>query len=183
MNDLTQTHETQDQGSERDGTDEGGHQKRRFKSMRLSLVMHPQLGEASPAVEQALKSLRAANAVEDLARPLRTLVRHADTLAGHAPLQGLVFRAAINWLERVTTTPTSVSGGTTTLREIRSALIEGAEGALADLTAQQASANLWLPIYLLNLDRPRTAQQREQAIERLDMIERQMAISAKRHSD
>jgi hypothetical protein len=167
-------------GGERSGTDEGGHRERLFKSIQLAHVLGVAGSGPAPAVEQALQSLLTARSIEALARPLRSLVRDIDALGGPAPLQSLVFRTARSWLERQATAAPAASGGTTTLGAIRAALVEGGEPARDAVSEQQAIANLWLPMYLLSLDRPRTPRQRQQAIERLDMIERRLQASTQR---
>ena len=171
------------QEGERGGTDEGGHQERQFKTIRMASVIKLLRAEPSPAVEKALQSLLTASSIEALARPLRSLVRDVDALGDAAPLQSLVFRAAKSWLQRQAASSSGTTGGSTSLGEIRAALVESGDRAPASVSEQQAAAHLWLPMYLLNLDRPRTPRQRQQAIERLDMIERRLAASAQRRTE
>ncbi len=175
-----QTNAAPDQHGERSGTDEGGHRERLFKSISLFSSSAQLRAGPSPAVEKAMQSLLSANSIEALAKPLRGLVRDLDALGNPSPLQSIVLRAAKTFLQREDVVPSGVSGGSLSLSNIRAALMEGGDSASRKVTAQQGTANMWLPIYLLNLDRPRTPRQRQQAIERLDMIERRISASAHR---
>jgi hypothetical protein len=123
----------------------------------------------SAAAQSELAELRHAGSIEVLADRLRGVVRRLGALGGPAALPVFVLRTAAAWLAR---RGPGESGGSATLSSVRAALIDRPERSDVAQTERQAVANVWLPLFLLNLDRPRTPEQRQQAIERLDMIER-----------
>lgn len=151
------------------GGDEGERQERYFASIAAKRPGPPRAAAALAPAQQVVQSAVAtAGAAEDLAAPLRALALGAQGDAGTQGMSGLLLRALRDWLARQG--PGS-SGGAATLASIRAALLAGPPaGAVAAPGARPPSALLWLPAFLLNLDRPRTPEQREQAIARLDML-------------
>ena len=157
---------------ERGAFDEGGHQERRFLMIQKTRRADLPSPVASAAARSELAALRNAGSIEVLAGRLQGVVRRLGALGGPAALPVFVLRAAAAWLAR---RGAGDSGGSATLSSVRAALIDRPERADLARTERQAVANVWLPVFLLNLDRPRTPEQKQQAIERLDMIERKTA--------
>jgi hypothetical protein len=59
-----------------------------------------------------------------------------------------------------------------TLKSLREALLDSLQQADGQFQERRAAAAVWLPVFLLNLERPRTDGQREAAIARIDMVSR-----------
>ena len=164
-----QTNASDGGDGERGAFDEGGHQERRFLTIQKARRASPPSPVASAAAQSEIAELRKAGSVEALAGRLQGVVRRLGALGGPTALPVFVFRAAVSWLARQ---GPGDSGGSAKLSSVRAALVNGSERADAVRTERQATANVWLPVFLLNLDKPRTPEQRQQAIERMDMIER-----------
>lgn len=157
----------QGQGGER----EGSHQERRFSAIARSRLVDAGVAD-SRASDQWLADVRAAVSLEELAKVLLATVAR-----GHGSLAGVLVDAARAWQA------SRVEGAArefTTLGSVKQALVSASTAlvppAQATLNAHRASLNLWLPIYLLNLDRPRSPQQRQLASERLALIERGLRV-------
>jgi hypothetical protein len=172
--------------AERGGSDEGGTRERHFaviQRARLSGLPGGAPGETSGAVsgvaaEGARAALRAPNPVEALAAHLAGMVRGIAGPGEQAALSALVLSVSRAWLAGQ---GKGASGGTTRLADVRAALLEGCKLADGAQSQRLAAACVWLPVFLLNLDRPRTQQQRQQAVERMGMLER--TVSSGRRPD
>jgi hypothetical protein len=165
---TTMTLDTSLGGGEGQGGDrEGSQQERRFTFMARS--RRGDLAAAgSRAPDELLSDVRAARSLDELAQALRPALT-----PGRTGLAGVLVSVARAWqasrVEGAAREPTTLAG-------VRQALVHAGAGVApagdTALNERQAAVNLWLPIYLLNLDRPRSAQQRQQALERLAFIER-----------
>jgi hypothetical protein len=155
------------------GGDQGGQQDRKFaaiKRLRLGDLSAPRL----VATDGLQAAMRAPHPAEALTAHLSGMARAATAPVESNAMSAYVLRAAQVWLA---SQGPGVSGGEATLGSVRAALVDSGGPAGAALTERHAAACVWLPVFLLNLDKPRTPQQREQAIDRLAMLERRLALS------
>lgn len=159
------------------GTDgDGSQQERRFAVIAHARRMPSITGDDDSATKRLLESARTARTLDELAPALRAAVMHGST-----SLSALFVRVAHAW-------QASRDGGerreAATLTRVKAALLSAAAGVQpsdhAGLGERCAAAALWLPVYLLNLSRPRRPAQRQLAAERLALIERGLARQAAR---
>ncbi|WP_425258726.1 hypothetical protein ACPOLB_24785 [Rubrivivax sp. RP6-9] len=159
------------------GGEQGGRQDRKFaaiKRLRLGDLSAPLLG-ATDGIQAAM---RAPHPAEALTAHLSGMARGASAPVESNAMAAYVLRAAQAWLA---SQGPGTSGGTATLGSVRATLVDSGGPTGAALTERHAAACVWLPVFLLNLDKPRTPQQRAQAIDRLAMLERRLALSRGTH--
>jgi hypothetical protein len=161
---------------------EGGQAEQRAKL--IARVLHrPQepAQEYGPA-ERLLAQAREARSPQDLAPALRSAVAESGP-----SLASLVVRVAQAWqVGRAGEPPGATASSGAGLAQVKAALVTGAPvSALPDdkgVIERRAAASIWLPVFLLNLSRPRTALQQQQAAERLAAISRSLARAAQSKS-
>ena len=155
------------------GGEQGGHQDRKFAAIkRLRLL--DLLGPRPMATDGLQAAMRAPQPAEALTAHLSGMARGAIAPVESNAMAAYVLRAAQVWLA---SQGPAASGGTATLASVRATLVDSGGRAGAAPTERHAAACVWLPVFLLNLDKPRTPQQRAQAIDRLAMLERRLALS------
>jgi hypothetical protein len=155
------------------GGEQGGQQDRKFAAIkRLRLL--DLLGPRPMATDGIQAAMRAPQPAEALTAHLSGMARGASAPVESNAMAAYVLRAAQAWLA---SQGPGTSGGTATLSSVRATLVDSGGPAGAALTERHAAACVWLPVFLLNLDKPRTPQQRAQAIDRLAMLERRLALS------
>jgi hypothetical protein len=154
------------QGGEREGNQK---EKRFTRIARLRRVIAETVSD--PDLAQLLSKVRAATALDDVAAALLPALakRREEEVA-------MFVSVARAWQA---SRPEESSLPTTNLADVKHALTQ-TSGSAATASGVQADdrraiVNLWLPIYLLNLSRPRSALQRQQASDRLALIERGVA--------
>jgi hypothetical protein len=160
------------QGSSGDGRE----QERRFAVIARARLVPSITGNDDSATERLLQSARTARTLHEVAPALRAAVTHGST-----SLSALFVRVAHAW-------QASRDGGelreAATLTGVKAALLSAAAGIQPSehtgLGERSAAAALWLPVYLLNLSRPRWPAQSQLAAARLALIERGLARQAAR---
>lgn len=164
--------EAQHGDAESGNDDEGGRQERRFQSMRMTRGTSKALASAEPLALRLRAAVQAAQTVEDVAALMRELARGALGPTEATGLSTLLMGVAMDWLARE---GPDAPGGISTLASLRAALVEDASSAATD--ARPSAACIWLPVFLLHLDRPRRPADRLRAHARLALLVRGMTGS------
>lgn len=167
------THSSQRDDAERGNRDEGHRLERHIVAIRNALgemqgseaATHC-TGNRLAALEGALGSRFPLHAMAFL---MASQARVGAASGAPTGLPAMALLAARSWLGRQ---GFGLSGGSATLSEIRAVLMAARPPATPTEPRRAAACNVWLPVFLLNLDRPRTASQRYDAMERARMLER-----------
>ena len=144
---------------------EGERQVRAFKVIRQAADEPAlRLASALPVTHAVAAKLTLVQWVQALRRP--ALGGVAQPRSAAPSTVALAMQIARHWLTR---TPEQRQASPATLSEVRELLIQEAGSAP---NGHPSPPPLWLPIFLLNLGRPRTPLQADQASQRLHMLER-----------
>ena len=161
-------------GDEQGGGGQGSHQERRFAVIARNRLVQPVVHDDELAAQQLLTRTRVAQSLADVAPALRAAALH-----GRGSLASLFVRVSQAWH---TSRGASLPAELATLAGVKAALVPSAASELTPADAgfdeRRAAASLWLPVYLLNLNRPRSAAQRTQAADRLALIDRALQRAA-----
>jgi hypothetical protein len=166
---LMTVHASDREGAEQGNDGEGRHQERKFAAIRKSNIPAKRATEPEAVTRRVLAAIAAAASVEDLVGVLGGVTQGLPELNPAQGLLPLMLQVARTWLA---TREAGPSGGSATLESLRTALIQGVAKAAGSVDERHAAANIWLPVFLLNLDRPRTPAQRAQALDRLELLTR-----------
>jgi hypothetical protein len=152
------------EGMERDSRDdssgnEGARLERRFKIVKQGADLQRfRLGTALAPMSHPT--------MDKIAGELRSLVAGASTAAAGAGIQAKAFSAARGWLAAA-----GAGDARVTLATVRESLLKST-APTGHPSLHTESARLWLPAFLLNLNKPRTPLQQQRAIETLDLMAR-----------
>ncbi len=156
----------------REQQQQGRQQERQFARVAQARRHAPD-PELQNVLARLLADMRDARSIDEMAKALRTAI--GSSLPGLAPA---LVGVARQWIATQADRPQLERPD---LVQVKGALLRAAAGiegaAAATREGRQELVNLWLPVYLLNLNRPRSTAQQSQAQQRMALIARALGRS------